>query len=318
VLKNAKSKVSLRSRTTFCLTIALITGSILGAGLVESAPSIAGKGKCSQTKMTWDKATGQSRYVCTQYEVAPVGGPAAGAGTSCDLAGLATFCMGIRPCFYDAWHPPYLVPPGKPAGKPQLKLRMCLVTGPAGPSAQMRFGSWEGTPVWVRPGDVGTEPSLVVQARQAVGALRLPRGDLRFSPKGRSFVGLDTWWWMEGLPAGRVKGSSAFGLLAVATPVGLRVDPGDGSEVLECPFVRTVVVAERDCASAYARSSASGTARVGGQPAFVATATPTWRVAFVGSGTPVTIDGFDPVVEGPTVQVPVPVAEIQTIVEGTG
>jgi hypothetical protein len=233
------------------------------------------------------------------------------------LAGPATFCMGARPCYYDDWHQPYDVPPRKPAGNPELKVRQCLVTNPAGPSAQMRFGSWDGTPVWLRPGDVGTEPSLVVQARQAVGALRLPRGVLRFSPTGRTFVGFDTWWWVDGLPAGRVEGSSAFGLVAIAAPVGVRVDPGDGGQVLDCPFVRTQEVAEQDCSSAYARSSVVGTARVGGRPAYLARATPTWRVTFTDAGTPVTIEGFDPVVEGPTVQVPVPVAEIQTIVERT-
>jgi hypothetical protein len=291
--------------------------------IIAPEVSVAVGSECIQREWVRTKLTGDIKYVCTQYGTeatnsSPAGEESSGAGPSCDLAGMATFCMGIRPCFYDAWHPPYLVPPGKPAGKPRLKVRQCLVTNSAGPSAQMRFGSWEGTPVWVRPGDVGTEPSLVVQARQAVGALRLPRGVLRFSPQGRSFVGLDTWWWVEGLPVGRVKGSSAFGLVAVATPVGLRVDPGDGSEIVECPVVRSVAVAERDCVSVYARSSVGGSVRVGGRPAFVAVATGTWRVAFVDSGTPVTIAGFDPVVEGPVVRVPVPVAEIQTVVEGTG
>jgi hypothetical protein len=313
-LKSVLSKIRLPTRSgAVSVLVACIS-------MLSSPAQADGEQKCANREIVGTDAAGVPIYVCTQYEAVATAGDLGGGGSdsgrpSCDLVSPATFCMGTRPCFYGDWHPPYIVPPGKPAGDPQLRLRTCATST----STAFSTGwSWTGTPVWLGAGDVGTEPSLVVQARQAVGALRLPRGVLRFSPRGRSFVGLDTWWWVEGLPVGRVRGSSAFGLVAVATPVGLRVDPGDGSEVLECPVVRSVVVAERDCVSVYERSSVGGSARVGGQPAFVARATPTWRVAFVDSGTPVTIDGFDPVVEGPAVRVPVPVAEIQTIVEGTG
>jgi hypothetical protein len=230
--------------------------------------------------------------------------------SSCVLVEPGTFCRGTVPCYYADWHAPYQVPSGRPVGDAQLRVRMCL-------ESPDTYSLWVGVPVWLGSGRVGVEPSLAVQAREAVGNLRLPGGVLRFSPMGRALVGLETWWWVEGLGGGPVRGTGAFGLVAVATPGGLRVDPGDGSAVVQCPVTVTKAAAEGGCASTYERASVAGMARVGGRPAYVASATATWRVAFVDAGVPVTIPGYRPVLTGPPARAPVPVAEVQSVVEGT-
>jgi hypothetical protein len=175
--------------------------------------------------------------------------------------------------------------------------------------------------VWRTPPQIArTEPPLILQARQAVGRLDIPSVGLTYNPPGFAIVGMDTWWWATGARTTPQHGSSAFGLVATATPTGLDIDPGDGSDTLHCPWTTTRTAAEQHYASAYTRSSVSGTAEHHGRPAYTATATatPTWTVTFTNDGAPVTFPDLDTTVDGPTTRTTVPVSEVQTIVEGTG
>jgi hypothetical protein len=227
---------------------------------------------------------------------------------SCGLSGRWTTCLGHRACLYSPWKPPAARPPGTRPPGATAWVRMCQDgLQSLGSTPRYLFTSlWRTTTT--------AEPPLIVQARQAIGSLRLPATRLVFSPPGRTYVGLDTWWW-DTAPAPRtVRGSSAFGLRAVARPTALTIDPGDGTEPTDCPPVTTRDQAEQDCYTTYTRSSVAGTATYHGQPAYTATATTRWQVEFTNDGTPVTFPDLDTTVPGPPTHTTVPVYEIQTIV----
>jgi hypothetical protein len=136
------------------------------------------------------------------------------------------------------------------------------------------------------------------------------------NPTTRSLVTLPTWFWADGLTGGALTGSSAFGLVAIATPDHLEVDPGDGSDTVSCPWATR---RSDTCSVAYERSSAGrGTTTVAGHDAFAATAEPVWRVAFELNGTPVNIPGAPTELRGPATDAAVWVAESQALVVDRG
>ncbi|MGL5857612.1 MAG: hypothetical protein ACRC35_04260 [Angustibacter sp.] len=231
------------------------------------------------------------------------GQPAGSGKPSCTLIGKATFCRGTDACYYTEWHPPYIVPANKPAPDAELKVRTCI---PAG-------GSWLSEPVWLDPG-TPLEPPLAAQAREAVGRLTPPRATLQFNPPRRTVVNIPTWWWTTGLPATPLRGTSAFGLVAIATPDHLDIEPGDGT-TLTCPWTTTPTQASRQCTHTYLRASITATASAEGQPAYLATATPTWTITYTDTGTPVTIPDAPTTITGPPATTPVPVTEIQNLVQ---
>ena len=69
-------------------------------------------------------------------------------------------------------------------------------------------------------GQANEPPPLVDQAREAFGQLEVPKAKLVFNPTARTLVNLDTWFWAQDLSGEELRGTSAFGLVAVATPTG--------------------------------------------------------------------------------------------------
>lgn len=84
--------------------------------------------------------------------------------------------------------------------------------------------SWVPLAVWV--GQAPQPPPLRDQAVEATGQIKMPSAVLSFNPTARTLVNLDAWFWAQGLHGGELRGSSAFGLVAVATPARLEVTPG--------------------------------------------------------------------------------------------
>src|SRR5690606_11600109 len=74
--------------------------------------------------------------------------------------------------------------------------------------------------------------SVVDRMWTARGQLSIPGFTAEFNPPTRSIVNLQTWFAAPGMPMNEVVGSSAAGLVAIATPQGMTVDPGDGSGAL--------------------------------------------------------------------------------------
>jgi hypothetical protein len=174
--------------------------------------------------------------------------------------------------------------------------------------------TWDPVPLWV--GQANEPPPLVDQAREASGRIRMPAATLVFNPTARTLVNLDTWFWAQGLSGEELRGSSAFGLVAIATPDRLVITPGDGSAPLSCSWV---TVKSDSCAYAYRRSSVGGSARgPSGAPAYEASGRATWTLRFENNGAPVVVAGAPAVLTGPGMTAAVEVAEVQTIVTGVG
>lgn len=234
------------------------------------------------------------------------------AGPTCELYADYTFCMGERACRTLPWHPPYKMPEGpKPSPDSKPMVRECDLGGPdiQGPRALEIY--WSGGPE-----DVPQPPSLRQQSRTAIGNLDLSIPELRSSPNGRTLVNLPTWFWLEGA-ADEQTGSSAFGLVAIATIKRLRIDPGDGSEAFSCPWVTSSKQARKQCTFGYQRASHDGEASWQGEPAHLASATAQWSLRFEMNGSPVTVPGAPATLDSPASTMPIRVDEVQSLVRRT-
>ena len=94
----------------------------------------------------------------------------------------------------------------------------------------------------------------------------------------RGIVSLPTWLWLEPGSFGRLKGSSAEGLVAVAEPEGTNWNTGDGGSVTCAGGGMPEAAA---CTHTYARASARYDGNV----------TRPWRVHYEKGGDPITIPG---------------------------
>jgi hypothetical protein len=293
-------------RVAVGLALALVAALVVLAGPSGVAHAAASGKKCTQYKAVTDPLTGQITYVCVQW-----GDPSPGGGgpvkPSCDLLSPATFCNGTEACWYSPWHPPWALPIGPPAPKEQPMILNCYEDGATAPTSY---------PVWVGPNVVATPP-LAAQAVTAIGQLNIPVPHLAFNPPGRTLVGIPTYFWAENAPGGELTGSSAFGLVAIATPDHLVVDPGDGSGAQNCPWVTSESAASQDCTYTYLRSSVNGSASHDGQPAYAATVTASYTIRFEDGGTPVNIPGVQTTITSAAATSAVPVAEVQAIVTGS-
>ncbi|WP_129711124.1 hypothetical protein [Haloactinopolyspora alba] len=156
------------------------------------------------------------------------------------------------------------------------------------------------------------EPPLEEQAREAYGLLATPDFTLAFNPPGRTFVNLDTWWWADGAGDGEITGSSAFGVVAIATPDHIEVDPGDGSNIITCDWATSKT---DTCRYAYPHASTDGTAQVDGSPAYTARARLVYTVRFENAGEPLELPGLPEQLTSPWEETAVPVGEVQSLVE---
>lgn len=218
-------------------------------------------------------------------------------------ASTSRFCEGESACFINFPSAVYPEPADWPEGQPTqdsvYTYKACFR-----PDGSRASGEWG----WFVP----EEPSLPQLAWDAYGRLELPEFRLAFSPPEEALVLLDTWWWAEGPSDGAVQGSSAAGVVAIAEPARLEVDPGDGSELLDCPFT----VEQSDvCAHIYERASTDGTAEAAdGSPAYPARARLVYGVRFENDGAPLDLAGLPDRIASPWEETAVPVAEAQAVV----
>jgi hypothetical protein len=290
------------------LRTSLIT---LLAGLPLAASNVtAAAADCSFTSLV----DGSYKTVCpgqpgsTQSPAGPAGVPTPSCDLSTSLAPLSgepLYCVGTRTCFDTTSG--YLKPPDvatQPTPDTKWHVQDCLLPD----------GSWGGNTMW--DAQAAQPPSRAVQAIEAIGHIVLPQATLVFNPTNRTLVNLDTWFWADGLKPNVLQGSSAFGLIAYATPSRLVVTPGDGSAARTCQWVMSK---SSSCAHYYRRSSLGGPA-VGptGAPAYEATATAWWKLHFEDNGKPVIIPGALPEMHRDLGGVPVVVDEVQTIVTSAG
>ena len=238
------------------------------------------------------------------------GGDDDGGGTtepSCELWGQFTFCVGTTACRNIPWHPPMALPDGpKPQPDSQPMARECDYGVPGG------YGPYVVTYYWSDSGDP-QPPSLYEQALTAIGEIDLSIPTLETSPAGRTLVYIPVWYWLDG-GAGDRTGSSAFGLVATAVFDHIEVDPGDGSDGVECPWVTTAEQAEVECNHTYDVPSDQGTATWNGQPAYLASVTAVWTLSFEINGTPVTIPSAPATLTSEASTAPVRVSEQGSVV----
>ena len=238
------------------------------------------------------------------------GGGDDGGGTTeqtCELWGKFTFCVGTTACREIPWHPPMALPEGpKPQPDSEPRARECDYGVPGG------FGPYVITIYWSDSGEP-EPPSLYEQALTAVGAIDLTIPALETSPAGRTLVYIPVWYWLDGGDGDRT-GSSAFGLVATAVFDHIEVDPGDGSDAIECPWVTSEEQAEQECSHAYDRASDQGRATWKGKPAYLASATAVWNLSFEINGTPVTIPNAPATLTSEASTAPVAVQEQGAVV----
>jgi hypothetical protein len=265
----------LRRLTTFA---ALLGTAFLVATLV--AP-----GTASAAQQCWMQAVkgsdGSIHYVkvCRNVDPGDPGGGGGGGGPTCDIAAQgpplagysAWYCSGRAVCASRENIVP-LAPPSTPAPPGQQWVRQdcwpcggCL--GP--PSSTLVLSGAVARP-------------LIVQAQEAFGNLAPPTGTVRHSPDDEAVVHLDTWLWLDPGTFGRLTGSSAEGLVAVAEPAETTWRPGDGSS-LTCAGAGTPYGsgAGAGCTHVYTKAS----------PAYHGTVTRQWAVHYENGGATVTIPG---------------------------
>lgn len=156
-----------------------------------------------------------------------------------------------------------------------------------------RYTSWG----WQTP----DQPSTEELAWQAYGRLTLPEFSLAFNPPGSTIIRIETWWWAAGAGPGAVTGSSAAGLVAIAEPKEMLIEPGDGSRRFSCEWS---VTKSDTCTYTYQRASDGYPAR----------AQLVYTVRFEDGGTPIEVPGLPETIETPWQETVVPVNEVQAIV----
>lgn len=298
---------------------ALLVGLLVAAGPVLVPSAAAAAPQCTPpATATYDRET--NTYSCTTVGDGGQDGGGAGGGSggggsapepTCELYGDYTFCDGERACWQSEGRVPYRPPAGpRPSDDAVWMIRQCDLGGPLvqGPPSYETF--------WAEPGEV-RPPTLAEQAQSAIGQLDLAVPVVRTSPEGRTVVNVPTWFWVEGT-SGEVTGSSAFGLVAIATARGMEVDPGDGSGAFACPFTTSAEQAEEDCAYAYPRASYDGRERYEGRPAHRVEVRAVWTLRFEVGGRAVEVPGAPTEIPGPASSAVVRVDEVQTLVRSTG
>jgi hypothetical protein len=242
-------------------------------------------------------------YVCDSHTPGEDGdngdGDDGGGEPTCDLSlvegigktDAARWCEGTNACWANipAVLPESEWPPNPPSPDAEYIYKQCYDAN----GNQLPGGGWE----WYSP----NEPSIDELAQEAYGALEAPAFTLAFSPPEESVIYLDTWWWVEGAPEGDITGSAALGVVAVAEPDHMEVDPGDGSDTFTCDFV---TAEDDECTYIYERASDGD-----GYPA---RARLVYDVHFEQNGDPIEVTGVPDTFETPWEETAVPVTEVQS------
>jgi hypothetical protein len=221
---------------------------------------------------------------------------------SCELRAPATFCLGTSACYIRDGVVPYAPPKSAPPEPDaQWVVRVCAAAD----------GTSAGEAIWLTDDAAPVEPPLIVQARDAVGQLPLTKTRIETDPPARSIVGLETYFSPANQPR-VLRGTSAFGLVAVATPAKLIIETGESGEIA-CDVPVT-----KQCMHVYGRSSVGQARVVDGQPAYGLTARTRWRITYEQGGEQVEIPDAPTAVTGPPATTLLPVAEIQSVVTRDG
>ncbi|SFD47373.1 hypothetical protein [Streptomyces aidingensis] len=230
-----------------------------------------------------------------------------GTEPTCDLSLVESsthrWCEGENACWANipsaAYPTPDTWPPGQPSEDSVYIYKYCL-----GPDGSHAYDEWG----WYTP----EERSLPDRAWEAFGQLATPDFGIAFSPPQQAVVALDTWWWAAGAGDGELRSASVEGVVAIAAPDRMEVDPGDGSGVLDCPFT---TVKSDACTHVYEKASVNGTAQTAdGTAAYPVRARLVYTVRFEEDGAPVEVPGLPETLESPWEEAPVPVTEVQGVV----
>jgi hypothetical protein len=283
------------------LLVALVAVASVVAGGLSTSPASAAE-HCHYQAVRNPDGTISYVKVCEQVDPGEPGGPGdSGGGPDCGLDKMtpqpgysAFFCVGTAHCtIKDNWSP--YAPPTEsaPAGQ-EWKLRLCWPCGGClGPPV----------PTYVLNGPPARP--LIVQAQEAFGNLAPPAGKVRHSPQARGIVGLPTWLWLDPGSFGRLQGSSAEGLVAVAEPAGTDWATGDGGS-LNCPGAGTPYgTAGPGCTHTYRAAAAR----------YDGTVTRHWQVHYENGGARITIPGAPPALAATTPWT-LGVAEAQVVTGG--
>lgn len=290
-------------RSRWAPAFGLLLASLVGpAGPAVAADVPPG---CHMEKVVTGPGTWRYDVVCPPSSGGEEpGNGGTGAEPTCELTGLADYCIGTSACWANV---PSALPESqwpeesRPAPEAIYTYQSCT------PDPTGTLTGWS----WYTP----TEVTVGEAARQAFGLLAAPAFTVGHNPPGRAVVGLPTWFWAEGAGAGPVNGSAALGVVAIAEPARLEVDPGDGSGVVSCPWS---TVESDACSHTYARASVEGQADASGTPSYAVRIRLVYDVRFEVDGSPLTLGGLPTTLESAWQTAAVPVAEIQTLVTSGG
>lgn len=234
-----------------------------------------------------------------------------GGEPSCDLslveglgrADASQWCEGENACFANIPSAIYPDPEDWPEDPP-TEDAVYIFKECRDPDGEVIYADW----IWHVP----DQPPPEELAWDAYGQLRTPAFTLAFNPDHRTYVSLETWWWVDGPGDGEIIGTSDLGIRAVGEPSHIEANPGDGSPTFTCPWTTT----ESDaCTYVYNRASVTGSATApDGSPAYPAEARLHYTVRFEQNGAPLDLEGLPDSLESPWMETPVPVAEIQATV----
>jgi hypothetical protein len=281
-------------------------GALLAAALTAVVlPLATAQPAAAEETCSWERsATGKLEYRCTGGEASEDDPPPDGSSgrPRCDLSlvrgkgkdDASYFCEGEYACFINFPSSIYPDPEDWPE-EPPTDDSVYTYKGCFGPEEDIRaYGDWG----WFIP----DEPTIEELAWEAYGRLVIPEFTLAFNPDNRAIIYLDTWWWADGPGNGDIRGSSAAGLVAIAEPNRLEVDPGDGSGVKNCAWV----TAKSDtCTHEYQKASAAG---------YPARARLVYDVRFENNGAQLDVPGLPETLESDWHDRNVPVHEVQAIV----
>jgi hypothetical protein len=182
--------------------------------------------------------------------------------------------------------------------------------------------------VWVDAGDAPPAPLVTPEmlVEVASDSMRIPSGDIRWNPTRQgddaTFVGIETWVWLEGAPTSVDVTASVYGG-AIWARIDASLDhidlsaPGAPSHRCIGPGTPwSAGAASTDCSLTFQHSSAGQAVKAGhGQPTSTVRATATWRATWTSSAdaTPTALTAPAPV----AATAEVPVAEIQSVVDGS-
>lgn len=300
------------------MLIRRLTALLVGLGALLAGVSLAAAPATADLCGHWvANAEGEMVYQTTECGTEETTDPGGGGtGATCYLGRKAAFgydvayCSGELSCYRFIPPPTAEDPaswPERPAGTEETASyanQACFTQPPEEALVSNEY-------IWVTP----SEADIAAQIDVAYGSLVAPAFTVGFNPPTHAVVNLPTWYWAGGAGAGAVTGSSAGGLVAIATPDHLEVDPGDGSGEFTCPWS---VTASDACSYTYPRSSAGEPAVPDVGPAFQAQMRLVYTVRFELNGAPFEVAGLPTEFTSAWQTTAVPVAEIQSLVGRRG